>query len=239
MERRAFFTALGTGVGAGLGLLATNAAASKPVMGHFGGDSTEDDVAVANVVFSERWARDTGQFDLMTSFWNPNATVAVSWFKGPATAFIAATESNFAKGVISLHVMGGAAIIVNDERATADCSAQIVIKGAVKDFNTGNPVVCLLTTWVRINERLSKIKCKWGIDQFAAIYQTGTIVPYNPGDAVALDPVKLASFRPSYACESYILSALGVSVYDDLPGFDQPQTVADFYAANTAWLNGA
>src|SRR5208283_5850195 len=94
MERRAFFTALGTGVGAGLGLLTTNAMASKPVMGHFGGDSTEDDVAVANVVFSERWARDTGQFDLMTSFWNPNATVAVSWFKGTATDFITATEAH-------------------------------------------------------------------------------------------------------------------------------------------------
>lgn len=216
------------------GLMATNSTGGKvPMHGCRCEGSTEDILRVTNLVNTERWARDTAQFDLMASCFNPEATVAVSWFKGTAADFITATRGSFARGTVSLHVMGGVGVMVKGERAVADSGAQIIVKGEVKG------VLALSLTWARISERCSKIHEQWGIDKFNALYQTDTIMPYNPGDKITFDTVQLAAFRPSYAYLAYLLTAQGATVYNDLPGVDRPQTVADYYAGNQAWLNNA
>ena len=84
MERRSFFAALGAVMGAGL--LTTKAMAGKPVAASPG--SAMDHIEVANVLLTERWARDMAQWDEMRAMYHPDATVSISWFKGTGEEFI-------------------------------------------------------------------------------------------------------------------------------------------------------
>ena len=51
-----------------------------------------DEVAIASIVTSERWARDMAQWDVMQAAYHPGATVDISWITGPAAEFVAQSK---------------------------------------------------------------------------------------------------------------------------------------------------
>jgi hypothetical protein len=172
------------------------------------------------------------QWDAMQATYHPGATVDISWISGPATEFVARSKQNYDRGSRSVHLLGPVLVNVKGDRATADVGAQIVVPGNV------HGVDCVAQSYCRIVERLERQSSRWGIVLLQTIYQMETITAANPTQTLAIDPEKLASYRPSYRFMSYVLEARGTKVRNDLPGSDRPAEVARLYAANEAWLKG-
>lgn len=228
MDRRHFVSALPVAVGVGsIGVAeAYGQGASSQ------GTAASDEVAIASVVTGERWARDMAQWDAMQSAYHSGATVDISWITGPATEFVARSKDGYERGARSLHLLGPVLVKIHGDRATADVGAQILIPGTVRG------VECLTQSYCRIVERLERRGGSWGIVLLQTIYQMEAIMPANPGQTLTIEPVKLASYRPSYRFMSYVLEERGTRVRSDLPGIDRPEAVAQLYKANDAWLNG-
>ena len=68
------------------------------------------------------------------------------------------------------------------------------------------------------------------------LYVHDMFVPTNPSQVPAIAPERLAQYRRSYRCLSYMLDTLGLVPRHDLPGIDQPDGVRALVAAEEAWL---
>ena len=174
-------------VAIGTGAIAVAEASCQKASGS--GTTASDEVAIASIVTSERWARDMAQWDDMQAAYHPGATVDISWITGPASEFVAQSKQHYERGTRSLHLLGPVLVRVDGDRATADTGAQILIPGSVRG------VECLTQSYCRIVERLERRGGKWGIVLLQTIYQMETIVPANPAQTLAIDPAKLASYR--------------------------------------------
>ena len=189
-----------------------------------------DRVAVADVIMRERLARETKNSAEEAACFHPDAIIEVSWFKGSAADFVEAGERNPATDTINFDSMSPAVISVKNDRAIADTAC------AVHTFSRLDGVEVSTTSYTRLLWRTKRLKGEWLISGLRGIYIRDTLVPCNPTQVPKLDEEKLSQFRPSYRHLSYVLAAGGRPVRDDLPGVDQPETVAALRAGERKWL---
>ncbi|GAA3305157.1 nuclear transport factor 2 family protein [Streptomyces cinereospinus] len=183
-------------------------------------------------MLTERWARDMARWDVMAEQFHPDSLVDISWIRADGPEFVRLSRQSFEAGGRSCHVLSPVLIQVNGDRATADTG--VVIAGRLSVGGVG----LFLTAYSRIVERLEKRGRDWRISELKCVYQFDYLTPENPDDTVALDPDRLARYRSSYSALSYWVEETrgAAAVRDDLPGVDRPETIAELYDANSAWL---
>ena len=102
-----------------------------------------------------------------------------------------------------------------------------------------------LTNWVRFFNRLQRVDdagdgtSGWRLMSLEVIYLFDSITPAIPAwpDALAkLDFSTMQGTRKSYRCAAWHVSQLGVSIRDDLPGSDRPESVREVEDRNHAWI---
>lgn len=218
---------------AGMGLTAHPAAAA-----HTPGPAVRPtDLAtqkeIETVVLTERWARDMARWEVMAEQFHPDSLVDISWIRTSGPEFVRLSRQSFEAGSRSCHVLSPVLIQVNGDRATADTGVVIAGRLGVGGVNA------FLTAYSRIVERLEKRGPHWRISELKCIYQFDYLTPENPDDTLDLDAGRLARYRPSYSALSYWVEETrgAAKVRDDLPGVDRPETIADLYDANDAWLS--
>ncbi|MFJ5774394.1 nuclear transport factor 2 family protein [Streptomyces sp. NPDC093094] len=221
----------------GVGLAGAGVTAGPAAAAHFPGPAPRPkDLAVQKeietVVLAERWARDMARWDVMAEQFHPDSLVDISWIRTSGPEFVRLSRQSFEAGGRSCHVLSPVLIQVEGNRATADTG--VVIAGRIRVGGAG----VFLTACSRIVERLEKRGSDWRISELKCIYQFDCLTPENPGETVALDPGRLARYRPSYSALSYWVEETrgAAAVRDDLPGVDRPETIENLYAANDAWL---
>jgi len=85
-----------------------------------GGAGIESETAaIVAVVLAERAGRDTAQWDAMRNAFAPDARVSLSWFTGPGTEFVDASEQMHNRGSRGFHMIGAPSVDVVGDRALA------------------------------------------------------------------------------------------------------------------------
>lgn len=197
------------------------------------GLSQLDHSAIAELIQRERSARDAGRWDVMAACFHPEATIDVSWFKGGAAEFIAATRRVAEAGrVLSLHRLSPAVVTLNGDRALAETDAEML------GFSNLEGVDVCGVHQVRLLWRAQFLETRWLIAGLRCVYVRGLLQPCNPARIPVIDEAELALYRPSYRYLSYALARNGIPARDDLPGVDRPETVAALQASEADWLNG-
>jgi hypothetical protein len=195
-----------------------------------------DSVAVNNVIMRERLARESHDWAAEADCFHPDAVVEVSWFKGSGAEFVTSAEKNAAAtkhsstDTVNFDSMGPAVVTVKNDRAIANTAC------AVHRFYWLDGIEVSMTSYTRLLWRARKFNGQWLIAGLRGIYIRDILFPRNPNEVVKLDEERLNEFRPSYRYLSYILAAQGQPAHNDLPGVDQPETVAALTAAECAWL---
>lgn len=194
--------------------------------------TTEDFTAIQDVMATERWARDAGQWELMARCFHPDSRVEISWISTDGPTFVDLSRQGFEAGARSAHVLGVPVVRVAGDRALADAGATIT--GPL--MLHGAPA--LLTAQSRIVERLERIDGSWKIVDLTCIYEFDSLAPGRPGTVLHLDARLYDSFRPSYAALSYWVAQMrgADAVRQDLPGIDRPASVTAVYDQARAWL---
>lgn len=192
-----------------------------------------DRSAIAELIQRERSARDAGLWDVMAACFHPEAMIEVSWFKGGAAEFVAATRRVAEAGqTLSLHRLSPAVVTLNGDRALAETDAEML------GFSTLDGVEVCGVHQVRLLWRAQVMDERWLIAGLHCVYVRGLLQPCNPARRPVIDEADLAGRRPSYRYLSYILAKNGIPARDDLPGVDRPESVIALRAAEAEWLGG-
>ena len=194
-----------------------------------------DQAAVADVIMRERLARDNAEWAEMASYYHPDSTVDVSWFKGSGAEFVAQSKQQSDKRIassnaINFHVMTPAVVTVKGDRAVAETPCSL------RSFMRLGGVEVSRDSFVRLLWRARPLGGAWLIAGLRCIYVRDLLYSVQPGQAPVLDEARLNGYRLSYRYTAYMLTELGLSPRDDLPGDDRPETVAALRAGEQQWL---
>ncbi|HYE46785.1 MAG TPA: nuclear transport factor 2 family protein [Caulobacter sp.] len=189
-----------------------------------------DKLEVAEVVQTERAARDQGQWARMAACYHPDSVVSISWIETSGPDFVAASEKAFAAGIRHLHQMAPTLVTLNGDRALAESGAAILLGGRI------GGVEVMVTSHARMHARVERRDGAWRIARLGAVYFEDAMAARIPGETPALDAARLAGYRPSLRFLSYLLEESGKTPRADLAGIDRPETVETFLAAEQAWL---
>lgn len=189
-----------------------------------------DKLAVAEVVQTERAARDQGQWERMAACFHPDSVVSISWIETSGPEFVAASQRAFASGMRHLHQMAPTLVTLNGDRALAESGAAILLGGRV------GGVEVMVTSHARMHARVERSEGVWKIVRLGAVYFEDEMRARIPGETLPLDAARLAAYRPSLRFLSYLLEEGGKTPRADLAGIDRPERVEAFLAAEQAWL---
>jgi hypothetical protein len=191
-----------------------------------------DKAAVAEVVQTERAARDAGEWARMADCYHPDSLVSISWIEATGHEFVEASRRAFAEGVRHLHQMAPSLVTLNGDRALAQTGCAILLAGRVGEVEVN------VTCQARLCARAEKRYGLWRLSGFRAMYFQDALAAKNPAEVPRLDPVRLASYRPSYRFLSYVVEEAGKPARHDLAGVDRPDLVEALRAGEEAWLKG-
>ena len=178
-----------------------------------------DITAITQLVICERESRDLGLWDRMRACFWPDSHIRVSWFRGNAADFVAASIDMARRGVAAKHRLGPVLVTLNGPRAVATLSGIIDLPVKIR------AVEGTLSSHTRFLYRAEKRADRWGILSFDAIYIRDEIHPSVPGQVISIDPADLHPFRPTYRLLSYYLHSQGYSIDSVLAGEDRPDLV--------------
>ena len=225
--RRSFI--VGAGIGAAvsvLGFLIRDALWQRNISAN----EQLDRIAITDLIMRERVARETGNWAQEAACYDPNATIAVSWFKGSGAEFVEAARKPRSALDFNFDSMSPAVITIKSKRAIADTAC------AVHESSVLHDVEVIMTSYTRLLWRVQLLHGKWLIVGLRGIYVRDQLVPSNPDRVPKLDESRLALYRPSYRYLSYMLASRGAVPLDNLPGVDRPETVAALRAGELKWL---
>ena len=205
------------------------------------GNEQLDRLAIAEILQRERAARDFAQWAEMASFYHPESSIEVSWFKGSGQEFVERTRRQYEKAQqqsdhaerIHFHEMGAAVVTLNGDRATAETACTL------HSFFPLHGVACKNTAFVRLMWRAQTLEGRWLIAGLRCLYLRDMISPCNPSQVPHLDPAELAGYRVSYRLTAHHLAQLGLDPKDDLPGVDRPESVTALRDGERDWLQEA
>ena len=146
-----------------------------------------------------RWAygRDLQEWDLLRSVFHTDATVHVSWFKGPATEFVQ-RSSELAKlikpGEHNRHSFGNMRTLVRGNRAIQETDIQVLVRAFIEGILFDN------TTWGRFYDRFEKRDGRWKILQMTCIYEKDRLDPVVPGSVPPSFYEGLKLNEPGFEC---------------------------------------
>lgn len=191
-----------------------------------------DKLAVAEVVQTERAARDQGQWARMAACFHPDSVVSISWIETSGADFVAASEKAFASGMRHLHQMAPTLVTLNGDRALAESGAAILLGGRI------DRVEVIVTSHARMHARVERRDGMWKIVRLGAVYFEDAMAARIPGETPVLHAARLAGYRPSLRFLSYLLEEGGKTPRTDLAGIDRPDLIEAMLGADQAWLAG-
>jgi hypothetical protein len=133
-----------------------------------------DKAACAELVQAWGFARDQARWDDLTAIFHPDGEIAVSWFRGPYSEFVAHCKRSHGTGTASKHLLWPARVTVNGARAIAETNATILVRQTISDVATD------LTSYARFLDRLEKRAGAWRMVERAAVYEKDRLDPVEP-----------------------------------------------------------
>lgn len=192
-----------------------------------------DKIACAELVQAWGFARDQGRWDDLLAIFHPGGEIAVSWFRGPYTEFVAHCQRNFGRGSEAKHLLWPARILVNGDRATAETNVAILVRQTIEGVPTD------LTSYGRFLDRIEKRGGEWRMVERATLYEKDRLDPVEPSPAfdALMAKADAAKYPAPYRYMGYRVNAAGRSLAEPVHHDRRPETEA-LKARYAEWLAG-
>jgi hypothetical protein len=192
---------------------------------------TADKLACAELVQAWGFARDQGRWDDLAAIFHPGGEIAVSWFRGPYTEFVAHCARNWGKGSVAKHLLWPARVAVNGVRATAETSVAILVRQTIDGTEVD------LTSQGRFLDRIEKRGGVWRMVERAALYEKDRLDPVEPSPAFDAMMAKsdAAKYPAQYRYMAYRVHAAGRTI-DEPVHYDGRTETEALKARYAEWL---
>ena len=182
----------------------------------------------------ERWVvyRDAFLWDKFRTVWHEDGVMKATWTQGPFEDFIKITVEGLKHGLNIMHNLGGSAIEVRGNRATA-MTKMIILQRAVVEG-----VLCDVSSYARQYDRWEKREGQWGLVFRETIADKDRIDPVDTTEKVVLDKELLTRFPQEYQHLAYLQTKIGYKVNPDVPRLSGGKSLEEAYARGEEWLAG-
>lgn len=193
----------------------------------------EGKLACAELIQAWGFARDQARWDDLLAIFHPGGEIAVSWFRGPYTEFVAHCQRNHGRGSVAKHLLWPARIAVNGTRATAETNVAILVRQTIEGVATD------LTSNGRFLDRLEQRNGNWRIVERATLYEKDRLDPVEPSSAfdALMAKSNAAKYPAQYRYMAYRVAAAGRSLAEPVHYDGRPETEA-LKARYAEWLAG-
>ena len=183
----------------------------------------------------ERWAvyRDAMMWDKFRTLWHSDGVMTATWTKGSYEEFINTTNEGVKHGLNIMHILGGSAIEVNGNRATAMTKFMILQRAVV------DGILCDVTCYARHYDLWEKREGKWGLVFRETIADKDRIDPVNNTEHLVLDQSLLDQFPVEYRHLAYLQTRAGYDVNRDCPRLSGGKALEALLKKGDDWLSGA
>jgi hypothetical protein len=185
--------------------------------------------AITQLVLRERSARDLGLWEQMADCYHPDSRVRLSWIDGTGPEFVRRSREMADRGLRGRHRLGLIEVTLSGDRAIASLGGTIEIPLQL------DGVEAVLSSWARFLFRAERRAGVWRLAGFDVVYQRDQLACAIPGQSVSIPPEALAPYRPSYRLLAHCVGRLGMTIRDDLPGEDRPESVAAITRELWSW----
>ena len=189
-----------------------------------------DQQAIFELIRTERFARDRGDWDALAEAYVEDSRVRTTWFRGNGREFAAMSKEMADKGRHSKHPIWPIWAKVNGDRGLVESYSQIQNRSIIDGVEVDMLQHC------RFYSQVQRTAEGWKIVSFESIYQKDSIAPVNPGAVVPIDWDDVQGLRSSYRIWAWAMLKRGYEVPDDLLGDDRPDLVQAYYAETEEWL---
>ena len=135
---------------------------------------------IEQVITDWGFARDSGDWKLLSSCFQPDATIHISWFSGSAQEFIersAVMLSENKPGEVNKHNFGRTRIRVAGQRAVSESHVELLKRVVADPFDYDTQ------TWGRFYDHLEKREDGlWRIFKRTMVYEKDRMEPVNPSE---------------------------------------------------------
>jgi len=191
-----------------------------------------DKSACAELVQAWGFARDQGRWDDLAAIFHPGGEIAVSWFRGPYTEFVAHCRRNYGSGILAKHLLWPARVTVNGARAVSETNVAILVRQTIEGVATD------LTSHGRFLDRLEK-RSDWRMVERATVYEKDRLDPVEPSAAFdkLMAGADAAKYPVPYRYMGYRVHAAGRTLAEPVHYDGRPET-EELKRRYAAWLNG-
>jgi len=180
----------------------------------------------------ERWAvyRDALLWDKFRTIWHKNGRMKATWTEGSFEDFIRMTDEGVKHGLNILHILGGSAIEVKDDRAMS-MTKMIILQRANLDG-----ILCDVTSYARHFDLWEKLDGRWGLVSRETICDKDRIDPVDTNEKLHLDESILKLFPMEYRHLAYLQTKSGYTVDRDVPRLSGGKALDALYNRGEDWL---
>jgi hypothetical protein len=193
----------------------------------------EGKLACAELIQAWGFARDQARWDDLLAIFHPGGEIAVSWFRGPYTEFVAHCQRNHGRGSVAKHLLWPARISLNGHRATSETNVAILVRQTIDGVATD------LTSYGRFLDRIEKRNGQWRMVERATLYEKDRLDPVEPSPAFAALMAKsdAAKYPAPYRYMAYRVAAAGRSLAEPVH-YDGRNETGELKARYAEWLAG-
>jgi hypothetical protein len=193
----------------------------------------EGKLACAELIQAWGFARDQARWDDLLAIFHPGGEIAVSWFRGPYTEFVAHCQRNHGRGSFAKHLLWPARISLNGSRAASETNVAILVRQTIDGVATD------LTSYGRFLDRIEKRNGQWRMIERATLYEKDRLDPVEPSPAFAALMAKsdAAKYPAPYRYMAYRVYAAGRSLAEPVH-YDGRNETEELKARYAAWLAG-
>jgi len=193
----------------------------------------EGKLACAELIQAWGFARDQARWDDLLAIFHPGGEIAVSWFRGPYTEFVAHCQRNHGRGSVAKHLLWPARISLNSHRATSETNVAILVRQTIDGVATD------LTSYGRFLDRIEKRNGQWRMVERATLYEKDRLDPVEPSPAFAALMAKsdAAKYPAPYRYMAYRVAAAGRSLAEPVH-YDGRNETGELKARYAEWLAG-
>ncbi|WP_328540398.1 nuclear transport factor 2 family protein [Streptomyces sp. NBC_00344] len=187
----------------------------------------EDRAAIAGLMTG--WIhRDLGEWDLLRGLFHADATIAITWFEGPAHDFVDGSARMGASDLRTKHLVASPSITFRDDRALVETNAMIMAENTALDLGC--------TAHNRFWDRVEKRDGVWRIVHRQSVYDMSSFTFL--ARVQDIDEKAVRRHPREYAALAYLLEASGFPLGRTFPTRGS-ELEADMKAAGATWLHGA
>ena len=192
---------------------------------------TSDKYACSELIQSWGLYRDQGKWPELTATFAPEGEIAVSWFSGAFSEFVARCRASFEAGVRSKHLIFPSHVRLAGERALAETNIVILVRQRI------GTVLADLTSHARFLDRLERRGERWMILERSAIYERDRLDPVEPSDdfATLFTASDLSIYPEAYRYMAARLVAAGRTLAP-IVYRDGTADTTQLYARYESWL---